>query len=69
MKLFVENSKGYMNVFNNVYRVVIKKINNKNCLCIKYNSLKDDDSILLSEIRLAFLVDTDTMHEYFRYQK
>lgn len=69
MKLFVENSKGYMNVYNNVYKVSVKKINNKNHLLIYYNSCKTADKILLKDIKLAFLVDTDTMHEYFRYQK
>ena len=69
MKLFVENLKGNMDVFDNVYKVSIKKINNKNHLVVYYNSCKAGDTIPLNEVKLSFLVDTDTMHEYFRYQK
>ena len=69
MKLFLEDLKGYMETFDNVYRVSIKKIDNKNHLLIYYNSCKAGDTIPLKEIKLTFLVDTNSMHEYFRYEK
>jgi len=69
MKLFVEDLKGYMDCYTNVYRIKIKKINNKNTLIIYYNSLKQDDLIELKEVRLAFLIDENSLQEYFRYEK
>lgn len=69
LKLFVEDKKGYVDEYTNVYRVMIKKIDNKNTLEIQYNSLKDNDYILLTDIELCYLIDVNTMHEYFRYEK
>ena len=69
LRLFVENKKGHVDVYDNVYKVKIKKIDNKNILEISYNSLKDCDYILLNSIILCYLIDIDTMHEYFRYEK
>lgn len=69
LRLFVENKKGYVDVYDNVYKVKIKKTDNKNILEISYNSLKDCDYILLKSITLCYLIDVDTMHEYFRYEK
>lgn len=69
LRFFVEDKKGYVDVYDNVYKVEIKKIDNKNTLEISYNSLKDCDYILLNSITLCYLIDVDTMHEYFRYEK
>lgn len=70
LRLFIEdNIKGYIDTYDNVYQVEIRKIDKKNYLIVKYNSLKDDEMILLSEIKLCFLVDINNMHEYFRYEK
>ena len=69
MKLFVEHIKGYMVVFSSVKKINIGKIDNKNYLFIEKYSSCENDKIKLSDIRLAFLVDTETMKEYFRYEK
>lgn len=69
MKLFIENTKGYMDTYTNVWSIQIKKIENKNNLIIKYNSLKENDIISLNEIKLAFMIDINTMIECFRYEK
>ena len=72
LKLFVEDYKnGYMDVYTNVYQVKIAKHNNKNCLEVHYrlNPLKDTDIIPLSEIKLCWLINADTLEEYFRYEK
>ena len=69
MRLFVENIKGYMENYDNVYKVNIKKVNNKNHLVIYYNSYKAADTILLKNVKLAYLIDVESMHEYFRYVK
>lgn len=69
LRLFVENTKGYMETFNNVYKVSIKKFNNKNTLEVCFNSKEDVMYIPLKDIRLCFFVDVETMHEYFRYEK
>lgn len=69
LKLFIEDTKGYVDTYKNVWAVNIKKIEGKNTLEIKYNSLKENDYINLSEVRLAYLINIDSMHEYFRYVK
>ena len=69
MKLFIEDMKGYMDTYTNVYSIQIKKINNKNNLIIKYNPLKDDTIIPLNTVKLAFMINIETMEEYFRYEK
>ena len=70
MKLFVEDMKGYMDVYEDVFTVKIKKVLNKNCLIIRYGDLKKPNEIIkLSEIRLAFMIDPETTREYFRYAK
>lgn len=69
LKLFVEDTKGYNVTYKNIWAVNIKKIDGKNTLEIKYNSLKENDYIKLNEIRLAFLVNMNGMHEIFRYEK
>ena len=69
IRLFIEDKKGYVETFDNVYKVSIKKIDNKNNLEINYNSLKNNEYLPLNEIKLAYLIDVDTMHEYFRYEK
>lgn len=69
MKVFVENKKGYVDVFNNIWKINIKKINNKNTLILKSNPLTDEINIPLSEIELAYAIDNVTLEEYFRYEK
>ena len=71
MRLFVEDLKGCVDVYDNVYRVSIRKKNNKNVLFVEYNSLKDNDTLLLKYINLAYLVEVynGSHHEYFRYNK
>lgn len=68
MKLFVEDIKGYMETYNNVKKIYIKKIDNKNNLIVKdiYNEIT---YILLNQVKLAFLINVETMEEYFRYEK
>ena len=69
MRLFVEYLIGVVNVFDNVYKVSIKKVNNKNHLVIYYNSCETADIIPLNDVKLSFLIDMDSTHEYFRYEK
>lgn len=74
MRLFVEDKKGYVETFDNVYKVSIKKIDNKSNLLIHNNNTVDkefvfSENIPLNEIKLAYLIDVDTMHEYFRYER
>ena len=75
MKLFIEDMKGYTKTYNNVKKVSIKKIDNKNTLIVNYNAnpiLFDntiDETIPLNEIKLAFAINLETMEEYFRYEK
>ena len=72
MRLFVEYTKsGYMDAFNNVSRVSIKKQEKKNKLFIYDYADKYIDIIPLNEIKLAFMVDTSgkDCKEYFRYEK
>lgn len=69
MKLFIEDLKGYMEVYENVNKVSIKKIDNKNKLIINYDLPQRIEFIDLKEVRLAFMIDKDTLMEYFRYEK
>lgn len=74
-RLFVEDLKGYMETFDNVDKVEIVKPCNVSFSNDKRNHLyiiKNShciDCIPLSEIKLAFMVNTETMEEYFRYRK
>jgi hypothetical protein len=69
LKLFVTDKKGYVDEYRNVSRVKITKVDNKNVLQIEYNSSKENEYIALSDITLCYLIDVNTMHEYFRYEK
>lgn len=69
-KIFIENLKGYMEVYNHVERVVITKIDGrKNYLVVFFTTKSRQEFIPLNEIRLCYLINIDTMEEYFRYTK
>lgn len=69
MKVFTEDLKGYMDTYRNVYKIKITKIDKKNVMILKFNSLKDDIIIYLKNIKLAYAVDNVNFEEYFRYEK
>ena len=70
LKLFVEDLKGYIDTYTDVKKIKIEKKEKKNVLKIEYwLSTKEDEIIPLNEIRLAFMVDLNTMIEMFRYEK
>ena len=68
MKIFIENKKGYIDIYDNIKHFKIKKIDNKNNLIIK-----DYDNftaiISLNEITLFYIIDSETLTELFRYEK
>lgn len=65
LKLVIEDKKGYVYDYENVYKVSIDKAT----LVINYNSLKDSEYVPLKDVKLCYLIDIDSMHEYFRYEK
>lgn len=69
MKVFIEDNKGYVGVFNNIWKISIKKINGKNTLILRGNPARDEINIPLSKIRLAYALDNVNLEEYFRYEK
>ena len=69
LRLFVEDIKGYMDIYDSVDSVKITRVNNKNTLQVFLQTKKEPICILLSEINLCYLIDLETMHEYFRYAK
>lgn len=69
MKVFIEDIKGYVEVFNNIWKITIKKINGKNTLILKGNPASDEINISLSKIKLAYALDNVNLEEYFRYEK
>lgn len=78
MKLFVEDLKGYMEAIDNVKRVVIEKIDNKNNLLVYTDCFTDQPytTIPLKDIKLSFMVKVvkdkkgyESVEEYFRYEK
>jgi hypothetical protein len=69
-KIFIENLKGYMEVYNHVERVVITKIDGrKNYLVVFFTTKSRQEFIPLNEIRMCYLININTMEEYFRYSK
>lgn len=69
MKVFVEDTKGYVDIYDNIYKISIKKINGKNNLIIKGSPATDEINIPLKEIKLAYAIDNINLDEYFRYEK
>ena len=70
MKLFIEDMKGYSDTYTRVKNVIIAKVNNKNSLIVKFKDYHTEElTIPLSEIRLTFMINLETMEEYFRYEK
>lgn len=69
MRVFIEKLNGYMDTYNDVYKIKITRIDKKNVLILKFNPLKDDIIIQLKDIKLAFAVDNVNYNEYFRYEK
>ena len=69
MKLFVWYTDNYSDVFNYAERVFIKKIGGKKHLEVHCYNKSEVDLIPLADIKLCYLIDVDTMHEYFRYEK
>lgn len=69
LKLFIEYIKGYMEEFEKVKKVFIKKIDNKNVLEIVFENSLEKIHIHLTDIKLCFLINQETLEEYFRYEK
>lgn len=68
LKLFYEDIKGYVISEENIRNLKIQKIDRKNYLQIKYTN-DTEDYIELKELKLAYLIDIETMYEFFRYEK
>lgn len=71
-KLFVGDIKGYTDVYTDVDRIKIAKIDNKNHVIIYYVNKQETDIIPLAEIRdMMFIkINSDTdIEELFRYEK
>lgn len=78
MRLFIEDLKGYMETIDNVKRVVIKKIDNKNNLLVYTDCFINPPyaTIPLKDIKLSFMIKIvkdengdENVEEYFRYEK
>ena len=69
-KIFIEDLKGYMDAYTHVERVVITKVDGrKNYLVVFFTNRNTQEFIPLNEIRMCYLINIDTMEEYFRYSK
>lgn len=66
LRLFYTDKKGYVTTVDNIKRIEIMKLNNKNHLKVNYNI---DDIIIekLEDVEVAYVVDIETMQELFRY--
>lgn len=73
MRLFVEDTKGIMDVIDNVDGVKITtKGKTKYMFAYDTHSVSGKTCLMarkLTSIGLAYLLDTETMKEYFRYVK
>lgn len=68
LKIIYEDTKGYMNHVEHVKKLYIRKIGKKNHFMIKF--INDSSrSVPMNEVRLLFMIDLNTMEEYFRYEK
>lgn len=67
-KLFIFDTKGYMETKWNVKKVNITKIDRKLVLEVIY-TMKEKEIISLRNIETVFLTDMETMEELFRYEK
>jgi len=68
LKLFYEDIKGYVVSEENIRNLKIQKIDRKNYLQIRYTN-DTEDYIELKELKLVYLIDVETMYEFFRYEK
>lgn len=69
MKVFIENLKGYMSIYENIKRIKICKKDNKGCLQLEYIFSPIIEYIPLKDIRLCYAMDMEKFVEYFRYEK
>lgn len=68
LKVFYEDIKGYVVSEENIRNLKIQKIDRKSYLQIKYTN-DTEDYIELKELKLVYLIDIETMYEFFRYEK
>lgn len=71
MRLFIYDLDEHCEVLDYVVRVKITRKNKKQVLIINQYLMENEDTRLLSEIKLAFMVDIKSKDckEYFRYEK
>lgn len=70
MKLIVEDVKGYVDFYEDVFQIKIMKIDKKNILKVRYGDLsKNNELIPLREVKRAILIEEDSLVERFRYEK
>ena len=66
LRLFYTDKKGYVTTVDDVAKVTIKKLNK-----VKYLTVQQKTGKLiiekLTDIELAYIVDIETMQEFFRY--
>ena len=66
LRLFYNDTKGYVTTVDDVEKVTIEKLNKVKYLTVQQ---KSGELIIekLTDIELAYIVDIDTMQELFRY--
>ena len=66
LRLFYTDKKGYVTTVDDVAKVTIEKLNK-----VKYLTVQQKTGKLiiekLTDIELAYIVDIETMQEFFRY--
>ena len=69
MKVFIENLKGHMAIYEHIKRIKICKKDNKWCLQLEYIFKPIREYIPLKDVRLCYATDMEKFVECFRYEK
>ena len=68
LRLICDYKNDYGDVFDSVEKVIVGRDKSKRYLEISFNGGKEKEFVYLKDIRLAYLFDVDTMHEFFRIE-
>lgn len=69
MKIFIENPKGYTESHKGVVRAKIMKLENQKVLKVEFIDPRENFFIPMVYIKMFFLINEETLEEYFRYEK
>lgn len=69
MKIFIEDTKGYTESYKDVVRAKMMKLDNKKVLKVEFIDPRENFFMPMVYIKMFFLINEETLEEYFRYEK